>query len=174
MQTSKIIIETERLYLTEFHIEIAESFYDLNLNKNVLRYTGDEAFASVEQARQFLAEYDHYEIFGYGRWSVYKKDTHQWLGWCGLKNAGHLVADIGFRFFEEEWNKGYATESAKACLDYGFNSLGLEKIIARASSDNIGSIKVIKKLSLQYDKTEDYEGIPEAMFFSIIKNQYKK
>lgn len=53
--------------------------------------------------------------------------------------------DIGFRFFEEEWNKGYATESATACVQYGFKNLKLKLIVGRAMKENIGSMKSLKK-----------------------------
>ena len=51
--------------------------------------------------------------------------------------------DIGFRFFETEWNKGYATQSATACVQYGFKKLKLKRIVGRAMKENIGSIKVL-------------------------------
>ncbi|MBG6234049.1 RimJ/RimL family protein N-acetyltransferase [Pedobacter sp. CAN_A7] len=71
---------------------------------------------------------------------------NEFLGWCGLKYDEHLnETDIGFRFFEDYWNKGYATESAKACLTYGFKKLGLKIIVGRAMADNIASIKDIEK-----------------------------
>lgn len=56
-----------------------------------------------------------------------------------------LNTDIGFRLFEEHWNKGFATESSKACIEYGFENLNLKSIIGRAMKENLVSIKVLKK-----------------------------
>ncbi|SFN61264.1 Protein N-acetyltransferase, RimJ/RimL family [Paenimyroides ummariense] len=149
----KFIIETERLFLREFILDDAEKFYQLNLNPNVIRYTGNAAFKSINEAKSFLENYNDYKANGYGRWAAINKNNNEFLGWCGLK-YGELEneTDIGFRFFEEEWNKGYATESAVACLEYGFEVLKLNRIIGRAMEENKASIKVLEKIGLQFEK----------------------
>lgn len=153
------ILETERLVLRELTTDDAANFYQLNLNPNVIRYTGDAAFSDVEAAYTFLENYSDYKRNGYGRWAVIRKEDNAFLGWCGLKyNADMDETDIGFRFFEEYWNMGYATESAKACLDYGFSQLKLEVIIGRAMKDNMASIKVLEKIGLEYKNDFDFDG----------------
>lgn len=118
----KLILETERLLLRELNVGDAESFYALNLNPNVIRYTGDSSFESVEEAARFLQNYKDYKTNGYGRWAVIDQSSGAFLAWCGLKYSKDAdETDIGFRFFEQHWNKGYATESARACLNYGFD-----------------------------------------------------
>lgn len=170
----KIIIETERLILRELTPKDAKNFYDLNSNFNVLKYTGDKEFESIEKAREFLENYTDYKVNGYGRWAVVVKETNKFIGWCGLK-FGRLKeqTDIGFRFFENEWNKGYATESAKKCLDYGFNKLGLPKIIGRAMKQNKGSIRVLEKIGLEYEKDTMLDN-QEAVIYKIEKFTHNK
>lgn len=86
-----------------------------------------------------------------GRWAVHLKSTGEFIGWCGLKYVKDAdETDLGYRFFEQYWGKGYATESAKAVLDYGVHTLKLENIIARAAKANPASIKVIKKIGMVY------------------------
>lgn len=120
------IIETERLKLRELTPKDAKDFYKLNLDEEVIRYTGDIAFKSVEEATIFLENYRDYQQNGFGRWAVIHKETGVFLGWCGLKLNEETFIDLGYRFYKKEWGKGYATESANACLDYGFYQLGLE------------------------------------------------
>jgi ribosomal-protein-alanine N-acetyltransferase len=147
----KQVVETERLLLRELNADDAEDFYRLNLNPNVIRYTGDAAFRNVEEAKAFLENYADYIINGYGRWAVIHKARHEFIGWCGLKyDSASDETDIGFRFFEEEWNKGFATESARACIDYGFTKINLETIIGRAMSENKASINVLEKTGLKF------------------------
>nr|WP_255669524.1 GNAT family N-acetyltransferase [Myroides oncorhynchi] len=147
------------MLLRELTTADAENFYQLNLNPNVIRYTGDDTFSDVEEAHVFLANYSDYKRNGYGRWAVIRKEDNAFLGWCGLKyNADIDETDIGFRFYEEYWNMGYATESAKACLDYGFSQLRQKVIIGRAMKDNIASIKVLEKIGLRYDRAFDFDG----------------
>ena len=158
-QPGKIILETARLFLREITPEDAQFAYDLNLDPDVIRYTGDSAFTSVSDARSFLEKYDHYTKYGFGRWAVADKNSHELLGWCGLKytpeNDEH---DVGYRFFKRNWNRGYATESAKACVDYGFTSLGLQTIVGRAMRENLASIKVLQKAGLHYWKDDKCGG----------------
>lgn len=164
-----IILETNRLLLRELTSDDAEDFYRLNLNPNVIRYTGNSSFKSIEEAREFLENYKDYQVNGYGRWAVILKDSNQFVGWCGLK-LGEMEneTDIGFRFFEEEWNKGYATESANACLHYGFEKLNLKRIIGRAMKENKASIKVLQKIGLEYEKEAELDGKP-AVIYTIEK-----
>lgn len=145
----EIVFQTPRLILSKFSIMDAQNFYDLNSNPKVLQYTGDNAFSSIAEAEDFLKNYSDYKRNGYGRWAVLDKNSTEFLGWCGLKFDGKET-DIGFRFFEEHWGKGYATESAKACLEYGFEELSLTEIIGRAMKENLASHKVLSKIGLNF------------------------
>jgi len=155
----KKILETERLYLRELNVNDAEHFYLLNLDKEVMKYTGEGSFENIEKAKYFLKNYDHYEKYGFGRWAVINKENGEFLGWCGLKYTEKLNEyDIGFRFFKEYWNKGYATESSKACLSYGINELKMIEILGRAMKENKASIRVLEKIGLEFKKEFDFEG----------------
>lgn len=163
----KIILETNRLLLREFEVSDAESFYELNLNPNVIKYTGNSAFKAIDEAKAFLENYSDYQRNGFGRWAVINKSTQQFIGWCGLKYDEKLdETDIGFRFFEYFWNQGFATESAKACIDYGFKELNLKAIVGRAMKKNIASIKILEKIGLQYEKGFDFDG-QEGVIYTI-------
>lgn len=149
----KKIAETTRLILRELHPSDAQVFYDLNANPKVIRYTGNTAFIDRAEAKAFLENYQDYNQAGYGRWAVIHKASGRFIGWCGLKFDDETQqTDIGFRFFEEEWGKGYATESAIRCLQVGFERFHLKTIVGRAMKDNIASIKVLEKIGLKYEK----------------------
>lgn len=163
----KTILETNRVLLRKFDISDAVNFYELNSNPNVIKYTGNSAFKDVNEARKFLENYSDYQRNGYGRWAVINKSTNQFLGWCGLKYDEDLdETDIGFRFFEHFWNQGFATESAKACIDYGFNELHLKTIVGRAMKENMASIKVLEKIGLKFEKAFDFDG-QEGVVYKI-------
>lgn len=165
----KHILETSPLILRELDSKDAKNFYDLNSNPNVIKYTGNSAFKNVEEAKEFLENYTDYKFNGYGRWAVILKTTDKFIGWCGLKfDELENETDIGFRFFEEEWNKGYATESAIACIHYGFEKLKLKRIIGRAMKENVGSIKVLEKIGLEYEKNAVLAG-KDAVIYKIEK-----
>ncbi|MNJ85681.1 anhydro-N-acetylmuramic acid kinase [compost metagenome] len=159
---NKTLLETERLYLREMTPEDAESAYLLNLDPEVIRYTGDDSFESIEEAKAFLEKYDHYQKYGFGRWGVILKATNEYLGWCGLKYTPELDEfDIGYRFMQKFWGFGYATEAAEACLHYGFEKLNIPVIVGRAMPENLASVRVLEKIGLTYlenrftDETEE-------------------
>jgi RimJ/RimL family protein N-acetyltransferase len=164
-----VILKTERLELREFLPQDAEQMYQLNLDPEVIRYTGDPPFASIVEAADFLSAYDDYSRNGFGRWAVIRKQDGAFIGWSGLKRHDDGMVDIGFRFFQHEWGKGYATESAKAVLDCGFNELKLEEIIGRAAKANTASIRVLEKLGMRYWKEAPCHGIPDAMYYRVIR-----
>jgi len=65
--------------------------------------------------------------------------------------------DIGFRFFKQHWGKGYATEAGKACIEYGFSTLNLPKIVGRVMKDNVASIRVLEKLGMTFVREMEFE-----------------
>ncbi len=77
--------------MREFREEDAIGMYELNKDPDVIRYTGDDPFASVETARDFILHYDAYAMHGCGRLTVLLKDTMEYAGWCGLKYDPHVV-----------------------------------------------------------------------------------
>lgn len=74
---------------------------------------------------------------------------------------GHInYYDLGYRFLSKYWGQGYATESARAAVKYGFLELGLSEIIGIADTENLGSIHVLEKVGLKKVNIFDYQGKP--------------
>ncbi len=125
----KIIAQTDRLYLREFIPDDAIHLYKMNTDKDVIKHTGDTAFESIQEAKTLIENYNQYELHGMGRWAVCLKSDHSFLGWCGLKHhPKEKLVEVGYRFYKCNWNKGYATESSKSAIQYGFNILKLKDI----------------------------------------------
>ena len=150
----EIILETPRLFLRKKVVEDAPFFFELNSNILVTQYTGDGPFENLKAAEDIVKYViGQYEQNGYGRWLVAEKETNNPIGWCGLKFHNDTnETDIGYRFLESAWGKGYATESAKACIEYGFKHFNLNHIIGNAMKENTASINVFKKLGMTYLK----------------------
>ncbi len=147
----KIILETSRLILREKTTADIGNMIALNNNPLVIQYTGDTAFANEQEARlvldSLLWQYRHY---GYARWAVDLKNNGEFIGWCGLKyHPEEQKTDIGYRLFQKHWNKGYATEAAAACIEYGFSHFKLKCIEGHAMKANAASIRVFEKLGMR-------------------------
>ncbi len=163
------IATTERLYLREMTGNDAEQAFLLNSDPEVLRYTGDGPFDSVEAARHFLEAYPDYERNGFGRWAVLRRSDKVWLGWCGLKRHANGDVDLGYRLLREHWGQDFATEAGKACLELGFGLFGLDTIIGRVARENLASLRVLEKLGMRYWKTDVCDHDPEALIFRIFR-----
>jgi ribosomal-protein-alanine N-acetyltransferase len=162
LKMKKALIETERMYLREWNKSDAKALFQLNNDPDVLRYTGDEPFASIAEAGEFIDKYPDYKKNGYGRWAMVLKSDHSFIGWCGLKLITSIdEVDVGYRLQKQNWNKGFATEASIACLKFGFEILKLPRIIGRAMKLNTASIRVLEKSGLSFEKEvvfEEHEG----------------
>lgn len=169
---SKRVIETERLYLREMTPDDAEEAYQLNADPKVIQYTGDDAFDSIDAAKQFLINYQSYRLYGFGRWAVIRKSDEAFLGWCGIKYSPEIDEyDIGYRFHHRFWNNGYAYESAAACLEFGFTQLNIQTIVGRVMKDNKASIRVLEKLNLKFVHEEEC-GKEEGLIYQLHQSDY--
>ncbi|MEO5980188.1 MAG: GNAT family N-acetyltransferase [Chryseolinea sp.] len=103
----KVILTIQRLTLREFISSDAALMYELNNDPEVIKFTGDQRYDSLEQAALLVANDDKYDKVGYGRWSVILNTANSYLGWCGLsydEDAGETA--LGFRFLRkilEQW-----------------------------------------------------------------------
>ncbi|NOT75496.1 MAG: GNAT family N-acetyltransferase [Cyclobacteriaceae bacterium] len=170
MSEPKVIITTQRLVLREFLPSDAKFMFDLNSDPEVIRFTGDEAFKTINEASNLIREYDQYKKYGYGRWTILSKDPAEYLGWCGLNfNRENKETDIGFRLSRNYWGNGFATEAASACLDFGFNQSGLKKIVGKAMKENRNSIHVLEKIGMQFEKEFEAHGGKCVQFIKLKK-----
>ena len=154
------VFSTTRLELRRFTVSDATGFYALNLDPEVIRFTGDPPFGSIAEAEEFIRQYDHYKKYGFGRWSVYLIETGEYLGFCGLNYSSQKAeVDVGFRFMRRYWGKGYATEASRASLLHGFGVYGLDRIAGRAMKDNPASLRVLQKIGMHYQKEFIEDGV---------------
>lgn len=156
----KIKIETDRLILREFEENDFKAVYEFGSDLEVNKYTGDELVKSMDLAKNIIKNIwlEDYKKYGYGRWALIYKPANKIIGFAGLKYLPEFnETDIGFRFLPEYWNKGIATEASKEIITYGFNNLGLNRIIGIAMPKNLASCKVLEKSGLKIYKKDNYE-----------------
>lgn len=92
-----------------------------------------------------------YRQDGFGLWAVVLAGTDEMIGQCGLTRQrilGEDVIEVGYLFNRAYWHRGYATESARACRDYAFDSLGVERLYAQVRDMNIASMNVAIRLGM--------------------------
>lgn len=162
--------ETDRLVHRAMTVDDAEAFFALNRHPEVMRYTGEAPLESAEAARQALERYPDFDAVGYGRWGCVLKETGAMIGFCGLKYLEDLdEVDVGYRFLPEYWGRGLATEACRASLAFGFETIGLERIIALVMPANAASIRVLAKCEMVADGEIEYDGV-RALRFAMTRS----
>ena len=132
----------------------------------VMKYLGVQAGATLnrDEARQALANMiQFWNQHGFGRWGVVDKLNGKLIGLCGLRlleGAPELVYGVS----KSNWGRGLATEAAKASLRYGFEELGLERIVAVTRHANEASKNVLIKIGMSYEKEVTHYGV-EALCY---------
>jgi RimJ/RimL family protein N-acetyltransferase len=161
-----IILETERLSLREI---TADDLDDL------LEIWGDP-----EAMRLFPRTLDHqamrewiernqrrYEEHGHGLWAVILRSEQKLVGDCGLavqEVSGVEELEIGYHFNRKYWGRGYATEAARACMDYAFERLGRRRIISMVRPENAPSRRVAERNGLRIEKEVFWRGYQHYVY----------
>jgi RimJ/RimL family protein N-acetyltransferase len=171
----KPLITTPRLYLRETTPQDAEVMFALNSDPEVLRFTGDEPFDSIEEVAAFLANYSDFKKNGMGRWAVIRISDEAVLGWCGLKLHPDGMVDLGFRLFKKYWNQGFATEASLGCLTYGFETLNLTEIVGRVMPLNAASVRVLQNVGMHFSHLEmDEDHHEEIAIYKITHEDFRR
>ena len=160
-----ILFQSKRLLFRQFTVNDDELLFDLNSDPEVIKYVHEPA-TTRENAPQILIDViiPQYET-GLGRLAVFMKYSEEFIGWCGLKRIRETgEIDLGYRFKKEFWGKGYATEAAQTCINYAFAHLNLERIVAKAHVENLGSLNVIEKCGMKFLKEDIEDGCPVKVY----------
>ncbi len=146
------LTETERLGIRPMLAEDAPFILELLNEPAFIKNIADKGVRTLDDARGYIESGPRasYARHGFGLWVVELKATGEPLGMCGLiKRDGLEDVDIGFAFLERHGSRGYATESASAVLAYGFEQLGLRRIVAITAPFNAASARVLERIGLR-------------------------
>lgn len=136
------------------------------------------AFNNDETQEWLDRQIARYKRYGFGLWAVVLKETNEMIGQCGLTMQpwkNQEVLEVGYLFQRKYWHKGYATEAAKACMDYAFQKLNADEVCSIIRDINIASQNVALRNGMQIkdDWIKHYRGVemPHNRYI-ISKNQY--
>jgi RimJ/RimL family protein N-acetyltransferase len=144
-------LETERLIIRPMEPDDAEGLLDMLRDPSTWEFIGPPRVASLEDARGFVAQKAGYnEEHAFALWTVVEKTSGVVIGDCGLQvlEEGPDV-ELGYHLAAPYRRRGYTTEAARACLRYGFEELGLDRIVAVAWPDNTASQRVMEKCGMR-------------------------
>jgi ribosomal-protein-alanine N-acetyltransferase len=155
--------ETERLILRKVTESDEDRFYLMDSNPEVVKFV--EPPKNRQQVQMNIAGLQtQYKENGIGRYAVVEKESGLFIGWSGLRfyretvNNHSNFYDLGYRFLQEYWGRGYATETSKFWLDYAFNTLNLNEVFATTDVKHQDSKNVLLKVGFKWIETFDDEG----------------
>src|SRR5689334_25306551 len=149
------ILETGRLLLRQLSTEDAEFILELLNEPSFIHNIGDRGIRTIDGANSYLLNgpVASYAKNGFGLYLVQLKETNESIGMCGsIKRDTLEDVDIGYAYLPRFWSKGYAVEAASAVKEYAKNVIGLHRIVAIVDPTNEGSIRVLQKIGLQFEK----------------------
>ena len=154
-------LRTERLLLRRWRDEDREPFAAMNADPRVMEFfpstlTREESDRSADRIEHGFQQH------GFSFFAVELPGTAPFIGFIGLAvpsfDAPFMpCVEIGWRLACAHWNRGYATEGARAALEYGFDQLGLPQIVAFTVAANVRSRRVMEKLGMTYNAADDFD-----------------
>jgi [ribosomal protein S5]-alanine N-acetyltransferase len=151
-----IVCETERLRLRHLLDSDAAFILALLNEPDFIRNIGDREVRTLEDARRYIQHGPmvSYSQHGFGLFLVELRESGAPIGICGLLKRDYLDdVDVGFALLESCRGKGYALEAAQAAMRHGQEDLGISRIVAITAPDNDASMKVLRKLGLEFERT---------------------
>lgn len=153
---SRTVIDTPRLRLFRLAAEDAPLMLAIWNDPKFIRHVFDRGIRTVEQAQEALAAgaLRMYEEFGFGPFGLALRSNNEPVGICGLfRREGLDDTDIGYAVLPDYRGLGYAREAAVAVIEYARDSLGLQRLTAIVSPNNVASINLTEQLGFRYERT---------------------
>lgn len=151
------MIETERLVLREWSETDILPFAEINRDEEVMKYfpkklSYEDTVGFYDRIVREFAEY------GYGLYAVELKQTGEFIGYTGFHRFDFAAGfspgvEIGWRLDSRYWNRGYATEAARACLDYAGKKKWFARVYSFTALCNRRSERVMQKIGMEYAGT---------------------
>jgi RimJ/RimL family protein N-acetyltransferase len=152
---------TERLRLRNWRDDDLDAFVEMSQDREVMEcfpslFTCEQAESALVRNAKFIAEK------GYGFWALEVLGGAPFVGFCGIKDVLFEApftpaVEVGWRLARAHWGKGYATEAARASLEFGFGTLALDEIVAFLLPANRRSAAVCERLGMRRDPSGDFD-----------------
>lgn len=141
-------IETERLTLRAFREADAAAFFELSQDPDVMRYVGDRRVPTLQESWRAIAGWlGHWALRDYGQWAIEERASGRLIGRAGIINPVDWPgAEVGYLLGRAWWGHGYATEAARAAMDWGFERIGFADLLSLIDPANNPSIAVAMRL----------------------------
>lgn len=161
MTASAPTLTTARLSLRPWRDDDLPLFAALNADARVMEFF-PARLTRAECDRIAARIRSHLESHGFGLWAVEVPGTAPFIGFVGLSTVAPSLpfapaVEVGWRLAHEHWGRGYATEAARAALNFGFGTLGLAEVVSFTAVQNQRSRAVMQRLGMEHAPGEDFD-----------------
>lgn len=170
-----MILETERLYLREMNQADFDALCNILQDEDTM-YAYEGAFSDGEVQEWLDRQISRYQKWHFGLWAVILKETDEMIGQCGLTMQPWKdmeVLEIGYLFNRLYWHKGYATEAAKGCKKYAFETLKADEVCSIIRDTNVASQNVAIRNGMKRKDTwtKHYRGVDMLHYRYVIQRE---
>ncbi|MDQ3804948.1 MAG: GNAT family N-acetyltransferase [Acidobacteriota bacterium] len=168
-------IETSRLRLRPFMLDDLDEMSRITADAEVMRHIGDgRALTREETERHLLTIIEAFRRRGYGRWALVEKAGGALLGYCGLTIPRESPGvELVYLIARWAWGRGLATEASAACVRYGFEELGLERIYALTMPGNLRSRRVLERVGMKFLRDDCYFGY-DCVCYALARDEWRR
>lgn len=150
-------METKRLTLRNLTMKDFDALHEILSDPQTMRHY-PAPFDEARTRRWIAWNMDNYAQFGFGLWAVILKETGEFIGDCGITMQnihGNICPEIGYHIRRDHWRKGYASEAARACMDYIFEHTQFQSLYSYMKYTNEASYGVALKNGMKF--IEEYD-----------------
>ncbi|MFE0181231.1 GNAT family N-acetyltransferase [Streptomyces olivaceus] len=157
------MIETERLLMRPLRVEDADAFVALHEDERVNQFVG--AYSNQQAVKRLELIERQWAERGHGLCAVELKLSGEFIGRCGL-NFWEVFEEVelGWTLKAEAWGRGYATEAARACAEWGFATLDSDYFTAMIRPGNAASVRVAERLGFTPLREDELSGNPVTVY----------
>lgn len=161
-----VVIETPRLVLREMTMADVDRLAEVLCDReNMIHYPN--RFERPEVEAWIARRMQQYSTWGHSLWALDLKAEDRMIGDCGLTIQsvdGNGELEVGYHLARAYQGRGYATEAARACIDYAFTKLGAARVISLIRAENMPSRRVAERNGLSIEKVADHAGSPHIVY----------
>jgi RimJ/RimL family protein N-acetyltransferase len=160
------VLETPRLILRHLRRDDVDAIFDVIGDAETMQYY-PRSFVRKDAEEWVERNLQRYAKQGNGLYAVVLKSTCEVIGDCGLVQQnveGIALPEVGYHLRRDQWGRGYATEAARACLDYAFRNMDADKVISLIRPENLPSRRVAERNGMKIERQITYFGMPHLLY----------
>ena len=166
------VLQTERLILRGPRRDDFPSYARMWADPEVTRFIGGKPFAEEDSWARFMRSFGHWQLCGYGFWTIEEKSSGARIGEAGFLEAKrdiqpsmHGIPEMGWGLERSAQGKGYASEAVRAALAWGEGHFGKVRFVCIIAPENGPSLNVAAKMGFRETARTTYKGDPTVMLY---------